>query len=561
MLLYNRDMLRALYSPLRYLCFIAFGVGFFVLLGFWQDFDEAQAHSPHSVNVDLRINTLFDLVNEYRVSKGLNPVAPSLGLTQVADWMARDMAANNYMAHQDSLGRDPFQRMDDLGYSFNTTKGENVAAGPDDAETTMDLWKNSPGHNENLLRREFTVMGLARSYNANSELGWYWAQELGGFQDHEALYNPLNSPPSGVVDGVTCAHAWGWARDADSSPPIYMKVYRDGAAGSSGVLLEEFTANNKRTDLGMNVGFDWAVPNQLKDGTNHELYFYGIDTDGAPDTALSGSPVIINCSASGKAATPPDISVQSVTLFPSNPQVSTKLRFEGLVTNDGQGDAGSTFVSLRIDVGNNGTWDVSRGQITIDSLPGSLSGTKYLFTASWIDAWTGVVGTHRFAICADAGGSVAESDETNNCRSYTFSIPGASTTPASVSIPEGAMIRAKGGIDIWIVKYVPSSSSGQAAAKKFKRLILSPTVFNSYGHLRWEDVIEVDQATLDSFIVSDLVRAEGDPKVYRLFPQGDTGIKRWITTAEVFSTQGFDWDAIYTINTVDRDSYTEGTPY
>ncbi|OHA48677.1 MAG: hypothetical protein A2806_00935 [Candidatus Terrybacteria bacterium RIFCSPHIGHO2_01_FULL_48_17] len=117
-------------------------------------------------------------------------------------------------------------------------------------------------------------------------------------------------------------------------------------------------------------------------------------------------------------------------------------------------------------------------------------------------------------------------------------------------IPEGGLIRATGDIDVWIVKYVGS--------KRFKRLILSPHVFASYGHLRWDDVREVSRSTVDSYITSDLVRADGDTRVFRLFPSGDTGERRWVKTADAFNRLGFDWDAIYTINSVDRDAYIDG---
>lgn len=119
-------------------------------------------------------------------------------------------------------------------------------------------------------------------------------------------------------------------------------------------------------------------------------------------------------------------------------------------------------------------------------------------------------------------------------------------------LPEGALIRAIGDIDVYIVKYMGS--------KKFKRLVLNPHVFESYGHLRWQDVKDVDQSIVDAFTTSDMVRATvaGDPRVYRLFPDGDTGTKRWIKTAEAFNRLGHDWDAIYTINETDRDAYVEG---
>jgi len=135
----------------------------------------------------------------------------------------------------------------------------------------------------------------------------------------------------------------------------------------------------------------------------------------------------------------------------------------------------------------------------------------------------------NFAIFADAAGTI---------------IPAAST------IQEGALIRAVGDIDVYIVKYV--------GAKQFKRLILSPSVFNSYQHLKWTDVQDIEKSVVDSFTTSELVRAVNDAKVYKLYPAGDTGEKRWVKTAEGFNRMGFDWDAIYEINSVDRNSYVTG---
>lgn len=133
--------------------------------------------------------------------------------------------------------------------------------------------------------------------------------------------------------------------------------------------------------------------------------------------------------------------------------------------------------------------------------------------------------------------------------------PSPSPVPASLvstaGILEGAMIRARGDIDVYIVKYV--------GVKKFKRLILSPSVFNNYGHLKWSDIRDIDQSVVNAFTTSELVRAVGDEKVYKLYPSGDSGQKRWIKTADVFSRLGYDANAIYEINSFDRDSYVTGS--
>src|SRR3990167_9400756 len=115
------------------------------------------------------------------------------------------------------------------------------------------------------------------------------------------------------------------------------------------------------------------------------------------------------------------------------------------------------------------------------------------------------------------------------------------------TISDGQLITTAGSPDIYIVKI--------AENKKFKRLILNPIVFENYGHLKWEDVKEVDPSLIESLKTSDLVRAHNDYKVYELFPQGDYGKKKWIKTSNEFEAQGFDWEAVYEINGFDRDSY------
>lgn len=135
-------------------------------------------------------------------------------------------------------------------------------------------------------------------------------------------------------------------------------------------------------------------------------------------------------------------------------------------------------------------------------------------------------------------------------KSTKISVNGGSSV-SDMQIPEGAIIREIGGIDIYIIKYVGN--------KKFKRLVLSPSVFKSYGHLKWEDVMDVDSQILNLFATSDLVRVIGEDKIYRLYPQGDTGQKRLLKNDSVMTNLGFDPDSIYTINSFDRDSYISGS--
>lgn len=102
--------------------------------------------------------------------------------------------------------------------------------------------------------------------------------------------------------------------------------------------------------------------------------------------------------------------------------------------------------------------------------------------------------------------------------------------------------------DVYIVKLM--------GAKKFKRLVLNPQVFNSYGHLKWENVKTVTTEEMNSYKTSGIVRVETDPKVLALAPNGDMGSKSWLNvSAADFVAAGGDWESVYTINAVDGANY------
>jgi cysteine-rich secretory family protein/Calx-beta domain-containing protein len=141
------------------------------------------ATSYASPTLDTEEVAFCKIINDYRVANGLPALLVSTDLSEASDWHTDDMAAKNYFSHTDSLGRDPFVRMSVFGYNFNTWKGENIAAGNSTASGTFTQWKNSSGHNANMLNANFKVMGIARSYNAASTYKYYWNNNFGGVVD------------------------------------------------------------------------------------------------------------------------------------------------------------------------------------------------------------------------------------------------------------------------------------------------------------------------------------------------------------------------------------------
>eukprot|EP01041_Mallomonas_annulata_P015586 gene15586-32927_t len=56
--------------------------------------------------------------------------------------------------------------------------GENIYAGGQSAAEAFDAWKNSPGHNTNMLRPQYNYIGIGIAYNGNSNYGWYWTNDF-----------------------------------------------------------------------------------------------------------------------------------------------------------------------------------------------------------------------------------------------------------------------------------------------------------------------------------------------------------------------------------------------
>ena len=130
-------------------------------------------------------------------------------------------------------------------------------------------------------------------------------------------------------------------------------------------------------------------------------------------------------------------------------------------------------------------------------------------------------------------------------------------------IADGDLIKTADNPDVYIAKLVGN--------KKYKRLILNPEIFNSYGHLKWSNIKTVTQTQIDSFFLSELtmeVYPDGTPvngKVYVVSsaPNSDVGIsQRLDIAAEAFEQKGFDWEGIFYINhhEASPDFYPEGAP-
>jgi uncharacterized protein YkwD len=169
------------------------------------------AAPPAGAVVNCTIETSMDseeraflvLLNNHRAANGLAPLGLSYKLSHASQWKSNDLGVNAYFAHDD-LNRPWVQRIRDCGYGYNTWLGENIAGGVSDAQSAFNLWKNSIGHNANMLGANYTTVGIGRAYVPGSPYGWYWTTDFGGINDGWSLAtSPSPAEPHPVEDALT----------------------------------------------------------------------------------------------------------------------------------------------------------------------------------------------------------------------------------------------------------------------------------------------------------------------------------------------------------------------
>jgi uncharacterized membrane protein required for colicin V production len=101
---------------------------------------------------------MFDLVNEERTSVGLQPLAWDDRLVPVARAHSEEMFRLKYFSHTSPVAGSPFDRLKAAGIAY-TRAGENLAYAQSVTIAHRGLME-SQGHRENLLRPEFTKIGI-----------------------------------------------------------------------------------------------------------------------------------------------------------------------------------------------------------------------------------------------------------------------------------------------------------------------------------------------------------------------------------------------------------------
>jgi hypothetical protein len=121
-----------------------------------------------------RAEDITAMISQYRRTHGLPALKVDPKLTAVAERQAQAMARSGIMDH-------------DVDGSFASristanvvTGAENIAAGTATWSDTLRMWKESAGHNKNLLTPGADIVGVAVARNENTRYKTYWAMVIG----------------------------------------------------------------------------------------------------------------------------------------------------------------------------------------------------------------------------------------------------------------------------------------------------------------------------------------------------------------------------------------------
>lgn len=214
-------------------------------------------------SLDSTEQQFLTLINSYRAQNGRGALTLSTNLNRAAHWMGNDLGTKRYFSHTDSLGRSPSQRALDCDYPAGA--GENLAAGTNwsTAQAAFDAWRNSSGHNANMLNSSYRQIGIARVFVSGSPYGYYWVTKFGTTDDG------TNGGGSGGGGSATAtptrtATAAATATPTQTPPPVASQPATISSPSAGSTLP------------GSSASFTWnAVPGAL------QYFFYAGTSQGS----------------------------------------------------------------------------------------------------------------------------------------------------------------------------------------------------------------------------------------------------------------------------------------
>lgn len=178
-------------------------------------------------------------VNGIRIEHKLGPLKRNAVLDLAAQRYAAELAREDRFSHTDSRNQGPGDRVRSAGYESFERVAENLALNSRDAQDTVNIWMESPGHRDALLNRDLREMGVGKADGPSGPV-WVW---IGGarFDDYPVMVE-LDMPETDRDEVTVWASGaslasnirWRWAGTAWSAWATPVNVFRVPLTGDDG---------------------------------------------------------------------------------------------------------------------------------------------------------------------------------------------------------------------------------------------------------------------------------------------------------------------------------------
>jgi uncharacterized protein YkwD len=134
--------------------------------------------TPVAGNITQVSQATLCLLNNERVSHGLQPLTVAQGLTQPSAAYSARMVTEDFFAHVAPDGATLTDRLEANGYidpDGDWTVGENIAWGQGNISTAraiMVAWMNSPEHRDNILEPDYDEVGIGVVPGTPGDTSW-----------------------------------------------------------------------------------------------------------------------------------------------------------------------------------------------------------------------------------------------------------------------------------------------------------------------------------------------------------------------------------------------------
>lgn len=141
---------------------------------------EPQTYAPSNVIVDFDANISMDKINQVRRKHFLPEFRFDPRLMAAAERHAELMGSTGKFGHDFGPSTKFKKRIFAVG--FENSAGENLGVGYQSIEAAIEGWLNSPGHRKILLKRNYSLGGIAYASNTSGKsprLNHFWVLIVG----------------------------------------------------------------------------------------------------------------------------------------------------------------------------------------------------------------------------------------------------------------------------------------------------------------------------------------------------------------------------------------------